>query len=151
MSQINKVKVSSSKSTELITFTSNHAALTSVKILPQLKKGTSHYRKQVVSRWQREDDMWGGGKWNCAWKAGTEARVPGGGFSGPEGEGLKGSRGLLSPRYQSAEASQAVPEPTHTLSLTGSASRMKDGEAKIKMSEWGTVEEQWRGGGWQRK
>lgn len=82
-----------------------------------------------------------GEKRNCAWKAGTEARVPGGGLSGPEGEGLN-SRGLLSPRYQSAEASQAVPEPTHTLTLTGSASRMKDGEAKIKMSEWKQNEEE---------
>lgn len=34
---------------------------------------------------------------------------------------MKGRGGLLSPRHQSAETSQTVPEPTHTFTLTWSA------------------------------
>lgn len=54
------------------------------------------------------------GKENCAWEAGTEARVPGGGVRGPEAEWLQGRGGLLGPGHQRAETSEAVPETTHT-------------------------------------
>lgn len=57
------------------------------------------------------------GRENCAWEAGTEARVPGGGVRGSEAEWMEGSGGFVSPGDQSAEASQAVPEPAHALTL----------------------------------
>lgn len=62
-------------------------------------------------------------KINCAWEAGTEARVPGGGVRGPEAEWLEGRGGLLGPGHQCAETSEAVPEPAHAFTLTRSAHR----------------------------
>ena len=56
---------------------------------------------------------------NCAWEAGTEARVPGGGVRGAQVDCLllQGGRGLVGPGHQSAEAAQAVPQAPRALAL----------------------------------
>jgi len=63
---------------------------------------------------------------NCAWEAGTEARVPGGGVRGAQAADwllllLQGGRGLVGPGHQSAEAAQAVPQAPGALALRRSA------------------------------